>query len=58
MKACTCISDIHAGAIRSAGTTPATRQALRERILLKFEQLLPDEGDLLINGDLQRKLKG
>ena len=52
MSMLTCISDIHAGAIRSAGTTPATRQTLRERILLKFEQLLPDEGDLLINGDL------
>ena len=48
----TILNDIHAGAIRSAGTTPATRQTLRERILLKFEQLLPDEGDLLINGDL------
>ena len=52
MSMLTILNDIHAGAIRSAGTTPATRQTLRERILLKFEQLLPDEGDLLINGDL------
>lgn len=48
----TILNDIHAGAIRSAGTTPATRQTLRERILLKFESLLPEQGDLLIGGDL------
>lgn len=48
----TILNDIHAGAIRSAGTTSATRQALRERMLLKFESLLPEQGDLLIGGDL------
>ena len=52
MSMLTCISDIHAGAIRSAGTTPATRQALRELILIQFSNLLPEQGDLLINGDL------
>lgn len=52
MSMLTCISDIHAGAVRSAGTTPTTRQTLRERILLKLESLLPDQGDLLIGGDL------
>ena len=48
----TIINDTHISAVRSAGTTPATRQALRERILLRFESLLPEQGDLLINGDL------
>lgn len=52
MSMLTILNDLHAGAIRSAGTTPATRQTLRERILLKFESLLPEQGDLLINGDL------
>ena len=52
MSMLTCISDTHIGAIRSAGTTPATRQTLRELILIQFSNLLPDEGDLLIGGDL------
>ena len=48
----TVISDIHIGAIRSGGTTPASQWALRKNILSKFKDLLPPEGDLLINGDL------
>lgn len=46
------ISDNHIGAIRSGGTTPATQWALRQHLLKAFESLLPDSGDLLINGDL------
>ena len=48
----TILNDTHISAVRSAGTTSATRQALRERMLLKFESLLPEQGDLLIGGDL------
>lgn len=48
----TVISDTHLGAIRSSGTTPATQWALRQHLLKSFESLLPDSGDLLINGDL------
>ncbi len=48
----TCISDTHLGAIRSSGTTPASQWALRQDVLKQFEQLLPKQGDLLINGDL------
>jgi len=46
------INDTHIGAIRSAGTTPKSQLELRSHILRSFEQLLPIEGDLLINGDL------
>jgi hypothetical protein len=48
----TIINDTHISAVRSAGTTPATRQALRELILIQFSNLLPEQGDLLIGGDL------
>lgn len=46
------ISDSHIGVIRSAGTTPATQFALRKHVLNQFKEMLPTEGDLLINGDL------
>ena len=46
------INDIHIGCIRSAGTTTASQLALRKHILSSFQKLLPDTGDLLINGDL------
>lgn len=46
------LNDTHIGAIRSAGTTIKSQLELRKHILQRFEQLLPDEGDLLINGDL------
>lgn len=48
----TIISDTHIGAIRSAGTTPASQWALRQHLLTSIKNLLPDSGDLLINGDL------
>jgi DNA repair exonuclease SbcCD nuclease subunit len=48
----TIISDLHIGAIRSAGTTPTTQYELRKHLLSKFKALLPATGDLLINGDL------
>ena len=46
------LNDTHIGAIRSAGTTAASQQALRKYILERFQKLLPATGDLLINGDL------
>lgn len=48
------INDVHAGAIRSGGTTPATSIALRHATLDSFRALLAKcvGGDLLINGDL------
>ena len=46
------INDIHIGAIRSAGTTTASQQALRKYILSSFQKLLPTGSDLLILGDL------
>lgn len=48
----TILNDTHIGAIRSAGTTPATQWQLRQRTLDAFSTLLPSEGDLLLNGDL------
>lgn len=48
------INDIHAGVIRSAGTTPSTAYALRQWVLDKLQELLIqcNDHDLLINGDL------
>lgn len=48
----TILNDVHLGAIRSAGTTPATQWGLRQHALQAFKSLLPDAGDLLIQGDL------
>jgi DNA repair exonuclease SbcCD nuclease subunit len=48
----TVLSDLHIGAIRSAGTTPTTQYELRKHLLAKFKDLLPETGDLLLNGDL------
>ena len=48
----TILSDVHIGAIRSAGTTPTTQYALRQHVLSEFKRLLPVTGDLLLNGDL------
>lgn len=45
------LSDLHIGAIRAAGTTPATQYALRKHTLSEFKRLLPTQGDLLLNGD-------
>lgn len=47
----TVLHDVHLGAIRNAGTTPATQLALRKQMLAEFEALLP-ESDLMILGDL------
>lgn len=48
----TILNDTHLDAERSAGTTPATRQLLKQRTLDKFQELLPRSGDLMILGDL------
>lgn len=48
----TILNDVHIGAERSAGTTKATRLQLRDRLLSKLEDLLPQYGDLMILGDL------
>lgn len=48
----TVISDLHIGAMRSAGTTPASQLALREHLISGLKAILPSSGDLLINGDL------
>lgn len=52
MPILTVLNDIHAGAVRSAGTTPESQVQLRNHILTEFEKLLPEEGDLLLNGDV------
>lgn len=54
MKKLFVCSDIHIGAIRTSGVTPASALALRQYILNSFEELLKlaDGQDLLINGDL------
>lgn len=48
----TILNDIHAGAIRSAGTRPDTQLALRERVTAELKRLLPESGDLMLLGDL------
>lgn len=49
----TVISDWHLGAIRSAGTTPATAYQLRQDLLKAGANILENtSGDLLVNGDL------
>jgi metallophosphoesterase superfamily enzyme len=49
----TCVSDWHLGAIRSAGTTPATAYQLRQDLLAAGGRILEKtKGDLLVNGDL------
>jgi hypothetical protein len=53
MSALTVLNDWHLGAIRSAGTTPATAYQLRLDLLHHFEDVLYGiETDLLLNGDL------
>lgn len=54
MKTLFSINDIHAGVLRSGGTTPTTALALREQTLQGLRSLLGrcTEGDLIINGDL------
>lgn len=46
------LNDIHIGATRSAGTTPASQAALRKHILTNFKELLPVREDLMLLGDL------
>jgi DNA repair exonuclease SbcCD nuclease subunit len=48
------ISDLHIGASRKAGTTPASQAALTEHIHQHFEALInaTDEDHIVINGDL------
>ena len=45
------LNDIHAGVIRSGGTTPSSALALRQHVIDELEKLLPDS-DLMILGDL------
>ena len=48
------LSDIHIGASRKAGTTPASQAALTEHVHQHFEALVnaTDEDHIVINGDL------
>lgn len=47
------LNDLHLGAVRSAGTTPATAYQLRQYLLDGARGILEQiNGDLLINGDL------
>ena len=46
------MNDVHAGAIRSAGTRPDTQLALRGHVVEQLKRLLPDSGDLMLQGDL------
>ena len=48
----TILNDVHIGVERSAGTTKVTRLQLRDRLLSKFQEMLPQYGDLMILGDL------
>lgn len=49
----TVLNDWHLGAVRSAGTTPATAYQLRQDLLTQFEeQLYAIDTDLMILGDL------
>lgn len=48
----TILNDVHGGANRAAGTTSATQMALRDYIVDEFRRLMPEEGDLMILGDL------
>lgn len=48
----TVINDIHAGVIRTAGTTPTSAVALKKQVLADLGALLPESGDLMILGDL------
>lgn len=46
-------NDVHIGAIRAGGTTPATAWQLRQDLLANFEEMLYGvQSDLLIGGDL------
>ena len=46
------LNDFHLGVKRSAGTTPASADALRTYLMESFRALLPEDKDLLILGDL------
>lgn len=49
------INDLHIGAIRTGGTTPATAYQLRQDLLAGLRSILMDnvkDSDLLVNGDL------
>lgn len=48
----TILNDCHIGVERSAGTTIATRAALKQHVTNSFGRQLPAEGDLMILGDL------
>lgn len=48
----TVLNDVHIGVSRTAGTTPASQAALKNYILQRFSELLPETGDLMILGDL------
>lgn len=48
----TVLNDTHVGALRGAGTTPASQWALRQHLLSGLARLLPARGDLLFNGDI------
>lgn len=54
MRKLSVINDVHIGALRSGGTTPASAYKLRQYLLAGYEALLGlcADSDVLINGDL------
>lgn len=54
MKPLYVLNDVHIGVTRSAGTTPTSAYALRQRIIERLAELVAtiNGADLLINGDL------
>lgn len=49
----TILNDVHIGAVRTGGTTPATAYQLRQALLAQFEEKVQSiNGDLMILGDL------
>ena len=46
------VSDLHLGATRKAGTTPATQVALRDHLQQTFRDLLCGDDHIVCNGDL------
>ena len=48
----TILNDLHIGVNRTAGTTLASSAALKQHLRDKFAALLPEQGDVMILGDL------
>jgi len=52
MKKLTILNDLHIGAVRTAGTTEASKWQLRMHLSESLTRLLPTDGDLMLLGDL------